>query len=253
MLPPPQDPFERRARAGLALAPLALATAVSIVGAYLLINWLPFDSFSIAWDRRQVGVLALNLLGLATPFFFSGLAVGRLLSAAPQQAGQTYAINLTGSATGCLAALVTPQVVGGEGVVILSAWIAAGAALLATISFRRAIATDASGQPPWSGSARTTVFIRLISLILLLAGLGDLGLRGAGRPSVALFDLRLSPYKGLSYALQYPGAQVIGRVVEHGKDRKIVVFKWKRRKNYRRKQGHRQKYTAVRIDEIRLG
>jgi len=50
-----------------------------------------------------------------------------------------------------------------------------------------------------------------------------------------------------------PGAQVVGRVVEHGKERKIVVFKWKRRKNYRRKQGHRQKYTAVRIDEIRLG
>lgn len=211
MLPPPQDPIERRARAGRALAPLALATAISIVGAYLLINWLPFDSFSIAWDRRQVGVLALNLLGLATPFFCSGLAVGRLLSAAPQQAGQTYAINLAGSATGCLAALAAPQVVGGEGVVILSAWIAAGAALLATIGSRRAVATDAPGQPPWSGSARTAVFIRLISLILLLAGLGDLGLRVAGRPSVALFDLRLSPYKGLSYALQYPGAQVIGR------------------------------------------
>lgn len=49
------------------------------------------------------------------------------------------------------------------------------------------------------------------------------------------------------------GAKVVGEVVEHGKDRKIVVFKWKRRKNYRRKQGHRQKYTAVRIDEIQAG
>ena len=77
MLPLPQDPAERRARAQAALAPLSLAAAISVVGAYLLINWFPFDSFSIAWDRRQVGVLALNLLGLATPFFFSGLAVGR--------------------------------------------------------------------------------------------------------------------------------------------------------------------------------
>lgn len=49
------------------------------------------------------------------------------------------------------------------------------------------------------------------------------------------------------------GAKVVGEVVEHGKDKKIVVFKWKRRKNYRRKQGHRQKYTAVRIDEIQAG
>jgi large subunit ribosomal protein L21 len=50
-----------------------------------------------------------------------------------------------------------------------------------------------------------------------------------------------------------PGAAVIGEVVGHGKERKLVVFKWKRRKNYRRKQGHRQKFTEVRIGDIRLG
>jgi len=49
------------------------------------------------------------------------------------------------------------------------------------------------------------------------------------------------------------GASVTGEVVEHGKGEKIIVFKWKRRKNYRRKQGHRQKYTAIRIDEIKAG
>ena len=47
------------------------------------------------------------------------------------------------------------------------------------------------------------------------------------------------------------GATVKGEVVEHGKGKKVIVFKWKRRKNYRRKQGHRQKFTAVRIDEIK--
>lgn len=46
------------------------------------------------------------------------------------------------------------------------------------------------------------------------------------------------------------GASVKGRIVEQGKHRKIVVFKFKRRKRYRRKQGHRQLFTAVRIDEI---
>jgi len=50
-----------------------------------------------------------------------------------------------------------------------------------------------------------------------------------------------------------PGAQVEAEVVGHGKGEKIIVFKWKRRKNYRRKQGHRQKYTEVRISDIRLG
>jgi large subunit ribosomal protein L21 len=49
------------------------------------------------------------------------------------------------------------------------------------------------------------------------------------------------------------GAKITAEVVGHGKGEKIIVFKHKRRKNYRRKQGHRQKYTEVRIDEITLG
>jgi large subunit ribosomal protein L21 len=49
------------------------------------------------------------------------------------------------------------------------------------------------------------------------------------------------------------GASVTGEVVAHGKDRKVIIFKWKRRKNYRRKQGHRQKFTEIRIGEIRVG
>jgi large subunit ribosomal protein L21 len=43
---------------------------------------------------------------------------------------------------------------------------------------------------------------------------------------------------------------VQGHIVEQGKHKKILVFKYKRRKRYRRKQGHRQQYTAIRIDSI---
>ncbi len=43
---------------------------------------------------------------------------------------------------------------------------------------------------------------------------------------------------------------VNGRIVEQGKARKILVFKYKRRKRYRRKQGHRQPFTAIKIDSI---
>ena len=49
------------------------------------------------------------------------------------------------------------------------------------------------------------------------------------------------------------GAKVTAEVVKHGKGDKIVVFKFKRRKNYARKQGHRQGYTEVRIKDITLG
>lgn len=49
------------------------------------------------------------------------------------------------------------------------------------------------------------------------------------------------------------GAAVTAEVVQHGRGEKIVIFKHKRRKNYRRKQGHRQGFTEVRINEISLG
>jgi len=47
-----------------------------------------------------------------------------------------------------------------------------------------------------------------------------------------------------------PGAKVTGTVVEHLRGKKVIVFKHKRRKNYRRKRGHRQEITRVRIDHI---
>ena len=45
---------------------------------------------------------------------------------------------------------------------------------------------------------------------------------------------------------------VSGHIVEQGKAKKIIVFKYKRRKRYRRKQGHRQQFTAVKIDSIKI-
>ena len=47
------------------------------------------------------------------------------------------------------------------------------------------------------------------------------------------------------------GVKVEGKVVSHGKAKKIIVFKMKPKKNYRRKQGHRQPYTKVEITEIK--
>ena len=46
------------------------------------------------------------------------------------------------------------------------------------------------------------------------------------------------------------GAKVEGKVVEHGKGKKIVVYKYKAKKNYRRTQGHRQPFTKVEITKI---
>jgi large subunit ribosomal protein L21 len=47
-----------------------------------------------------------------------------------------------------------------------------------------------------------------------------------------------------------PGATVTGEVMAQGRSPKVIVFKKKRRKNYRRTKGHRQSYTSLKITEI---
>lgn len=46
------------------------------------------------------------------------------------------------------------------------------------------------------------------------------------------------------------GAKVTGKIVAHGRGRKVIVYKLKRRKNYRRKQGHRQAFTEVEVTGV---
>lgn len=48
------------------------------------------------------------------------------------------------------------------------------------------------------------------------------------------------------------GATVTGKVEEHGRDKKIRVFKYKPKKNYSRTQGHRQPYTKLKIEKISI-
>lgn len=50
-----------------------------------------------------------------------------------------------------------------------------------------------------------------------------------------------------------PGSSVELEIVQQFRDKKIVVFKMKRRKHYRRKQGHRQSLTKVLVKDIKLG
>jgi len=47
-------------------------------------------------------------------------------------------------------------------------------------------------------------------------------------------------------------AKVVARITGQGKGRKVVVFKYKKRKNYRKKRGHRQHYSLVRVEDIKI-
>lgn len=46
------------------------------------------------------------------------------------------------------------------------------------------------------------------------------------------------------------GVTINATLKEHGKDKKIIVYKFKKRKRYRKKQGHRQQYSLIHIDDI---
>lgn len=67
------------------------------------------------------------------------------------------------------------------------------------------------------------------------------------------FDEVLLVGKGSAAKIGTPyvaGAKVETEVVKHGRGKKLIVYKFKRRKNYRRKAGHRQYYTALEIKSI---
>jgi large subunit ribosomal protein L21 len=49
------------------------------------------------------------------------------------------------------------------------------------------------------------------------------------------------------------GAKVLGKFVQEMKGKKIFAFMYKRRKNYRRKVGHRQKYSLIKIESVQVG
>ncbi len=102
-------------------ASLAVGFAVSILLAYAVLNLLPFDSYAVAWDRRQLAVLALYFSSAAVPFFFHGWFTGAALATAGARPGRVYAANLAGAAAGPLLALVTTTAVRLEAAVVVSA------------------------------------------------------------------------------------------------------------------------------------
>jgi len=160
------------------LALLASSYAFFTFVAYLIVNLLPFDSYSIAWDRRQVGILSLYFLSAGAPFLFAGWTIGACLSDAGSQAHRPYAANLVGSALGCPIALAALDLFGVEGAVAFA--IALG--LFSAVIF----------------TTRSPARIILIALICVTFLIGI-------KPPEAL-KLRLSPYKPLSVINLAPDA-----------------------------------------------
>ena len=97
-----------------------------------------------------------------------------------------------------------------------------------------------SGGKQYRVEAGDTIYVeRLTAAVGETVTLGDVLLVGGdGEPRVG--------------APRVEKAAVLGTVVDQGRDHKVRVFKYKKRKHYRRTRGHRQAFTALRIDTVQI-
>ncbi|HSJ56382.1 MAG TPA: hypothetical protein VLC95_04325 [Anaerolineae bacterium] len=190
--------------AGRRASILSTLFAIATIVAYLSLNYLPFDSYRIAWERIQILYLVLYYLALTLPFFCAGLVTGLLLSAYPTAAAPIYAANLAGSACGALLPLLLLPLTGEGSVLAISALSLLAAALFAGSRGEatqdradRGVLEFRSREPRVLDSHYLVPNIVLSALLFFLAF----------HPP-AFFELRLSPYKGLSQVLRFPDAAV---------------------------------------------
>jgi hypothetical protein len=173
---------------GRLLAWAGVAFALSSGLAFVAVNLLPFDSYSLAWQRRQLLYFLLYYVSLALPFLCAGVGIGAALARAQGRGNLVYAANLMGSAAGVLIALAAMWLSGVAGAVVVSALIGLLPALLMQRSRR------------WRLPAAGVVIAGLVVFSLLtMFNLADR----------APLGMTISPYKGLSYALHYPGSRTL--------------------------------------------
>jgi spermidine synthase len=170
----------------LILLIFSLGFSVSIIASFIITNLIPFDSFKIAWELKQIFYLAAYYLFLVTPFFFGGSFIGYVFFI-KEKPGVTYFYNLIGSAIGSLLFLFLVPFVGRIGIIITSSVIGIIATFILT------------------GKKYFRVFI-VLTLIFIVSTAGVLFYF----PDV--INVRMSPYKSLPTVLRYPDSVVLHTV-----------------------------------------
>src|SRR5262249_20029104 len=109
-----------------------LLFSITMIIAYWLILQTPLDLSEILSSKTQLLYLGKVYLLLAFPFFFSGLAVGALLTFYPERINRLYFADLTGAGLGCFAIVRIIPVAGGSGTILIAAALTAAAPILFT-------------------------------------------------------------------------------------------------------------------------
>ncbi|MHB1443005.1 MAG: spermidine synthase family protein [Candidatus Humimicrobiaceae bacterium] len=162
--------------------------SVSIILSFILINLIPFDSFRIAWEIRQVFYLAVYYLSLLLPFFFAGSFIGYIFYI-KEKPGITYFYNLTGSASGSILFLILMPAISKVMVIFFATFLAVIATIINITGF-----------------IKTSKKYFTVSLLLILVFAVSVPSLYFFTPLV--FKERMSPYKSLQTFLRFPESKV---------------------------------------------
>ncbi len=157
--------------------------SVSIILSFLVINLVPFDSFKIAWELKQLFYLFIYYLFLIAPFFFGGCFIGYVFYNL-EKPSLTYFFNLIGSAAGALAFLALLPVTGKTGVILLASILGIVSLIILTSKAYAKIFVSLSA-----------VFVIVVLILCIF--------------SPQIWDIRISPYKSLAAVLRYPDSELV--------------------------------------------
>ncbi len=172
------------------LSRVGIGFVLSIWVAYAVVNWLPFDSYSIAWERRQIFYFILYYFSLSLPFLVSGLGLGTALAIIDEKHNLVYGANLIGSGLGVILAPVVLAISGILGVMLICGMMGIGCWML--------IKTDRT--KPQTPKIISSLFLT-VCLVAWIC-LSVLNIKGKSPLGIVI-----SPYKELAYARRFPGSK----------------------------------------------
>ena len=167
----------------------ATSFAIALPVSFWLTQRVPFDAFLIVWEVRQVVYLGCYYLLLSVPFFAAATTIGLALTSESEKCPRLYAYNMVGSGAGALLAVVVLSIARVEWALIGVMGLAQGAAVAAVLD--KKLFVDRGSR--WLFAAAGVAIMSIMTLAYVF------------RPPA----VRLSQYKGLSYALNLPHAQVV--------------------------------------------
>lgn len=162
------------------LSSSSLLFSLTIPLSFLLSNSISFDFIKISWDKNQIFLIFFYYILLSLPFFFAGLTISFAITKASKLVNKIYFSDLLGAGTGTLIAAFVFLPKGDRGVIIFISFLALLSSFL--FSTRRSIAFK----------------ILLACLLVIEAGIFF--------ASPSWLSFRISPFKALPVAMQYPGA-----------------------------------------------